>query len=62
MISIIFYQFGTALLIVYFELNLQFARECLDAGAKAVKPGVTTDEIDRIVHKVCIRNLIGNGY
>lgn len=24
----------------------------LDIGASAVKPGVTTDEIDRIVHEV----------
>ena len=25
----------------------------LDIAAAAVKPGVTTDEIDRIVHEVC---------
>eukprot|EP00111_Clytia_hemisphaerica_P008716 TCONS_00025488-protein len=32
----------------------RFARECLDAGARAVAPGVTTDEIDRIVHEATI--------
>ncbi|KAK3730382.1 hypothetical protein QZH41_004669 [Actinostola sp. cb2023] len=34
-------------------LNL-LAREVLDAGAEAIKVGVTTDEIDRIVHEACI--------
>ncbi|CAG8595256.1 9268_t:CDS:10 [Cetraspora pellucida] len=32
----------------------KFAREVLDIGAAAVKPGVTTDEIDRIVHEAAI--------
>ena len=32
----------------------RFARECLDAGARAVRPGITTDEIDSIVHKVLL--------
>ncbi|KAK6461920.1 methionine aminopeptidase [Scheffersomyces coipomensis] len=31
------------------------SREILDAAAAAVKPGVTTDEIDAIVHKECIK-------
>ncbi|CAG8449583.1 1897_t:CDS:10 [Diversispora eburnea] len=30
------------------------AREVLDIGAAAVKPGVTTDEIDRIIHEATI--------
>jgi methionyl aminopeptidase len=30
----------------------KFGREVLDAAARAVKPGVSTDEIDRIVHEV----------
>ncbi|ODQ64884.1 methionine aminopeptidase [Nadsonia fulvescens var. elongata DSM 6958] len=29
-------------------------REVLDAGAAAVKPGITTEEIDAIVHKACM--------
>jgi len=32
----------------------RLARECLDAGARAVRPGVTTDEIDRIVHEATV--------
>ena len=30
----------------------QLAREVLDAAARAIKPGVTADEIDRVVHEV----------
>jgi len=30
-------------------------REILDAAAAAVKPGVTTDELDRIVHEETIK-------
>ena len=30
----------------------QLGREVLDLALKAVKPGVTTDELDRIVHEV----------
>lgn len=32
----------------------KLAREVMDLAAAAVKPGVTTDEIDRIVHEACI--------
>lgn len=32
----------------------RLAREVLDAGAAAVKPGVTTAEIDRIIHEACM--------
>lgn len=32
----------------------KLARECLDEGAKACGVGVTTDEIDRIVHEAAI--------
>lgn len=30
------------------------AREVLDIAAAALRPGITTDEIDEIVHKACI--------
>lgn len=32
----------------------QVGREILDIAARAVKPGVTTDEIDRIVHEATV--------
>ncbi|RPA74272.1 methionine aminopeptidase [Ascobolus immersus RN42] len=32
----------------------RLAREVLDIAAAAVRPGITTDEIDRIVHEACI--------
>ncbi len=32
----------------------QLGREVLEAAAKLVRPGVTTDEIDRVVHEKCI--------
>jgi methionyl aminopeptidase len=32
----------------------RLTREVLDAAAAAVKPGVTTDELDEIVHNACI--------
>jgi len=44
------------------ELDVEFGlrhacrmgREVLDIAGKALRPGVTTDEIDRIVHEACI--------
>ena len=30
----------------------QLAREVLDEAAKVIKPGITADEIDRVVHEV----------
>lgn len=33
----------------------RLAREVLDIAAAALKPGITTDEIDRIVHEECIK-------
>ena len=33
-------------------VHAQLAREVLDESARAIKPGVTTDELDRIVHQV----------
>lgn len=33
---------------------MQVSREVLDAAARAIKPGVTTDEIDSIVHDATI--------
>jgi hypothetical protein len=35
-------------------LFIQVGREVLDVAARAIKPGVTTDEIDRIVHEATI--------
>ncbi|KAJ1977058.1 Methionine aminopeptidase 1 [Dimargaris cristalligena] len=32
----------------------RMGREVLDAGARAIKVGVTTDEIDAVVHQACI--------
>lgn len=32
----------------------RLAREVLDIAARALKPGVTTDYIDEVVHKACI--------
>lgn len=32
----------------------RIGREVLEEGAKAIQIGVTTDEIDRIVHEACI--------
>lgn len=37
-----------------FPLFNQFGREVLDIAGAHIKPGVTTDEIDRIVHEVCM--------
>lgn len=31
------------------------AREVLDAAARELKPGVTTDYIDEVVHRECIK-------
>lgn len=33
----------------------RMAREVLDAAARAIKPGVTTDELDRIVHEETVK-------
>lgn len=32
----------------------RFGREVLDLAAAEVKPGVTTDHIDKVVHEACI--------
>lgn len=37
----------------------RLAREVLDIAAAAVKPGVTTDFIDKIVHNACIERKVG---
>ncbi|GMI26076.1 hypothetical protein TrCOL_g12159 [Triparma columacea] len=34
----------------------KLARQCLEVGGAAIKPGVTTEEIDRIVHQECLSN------
>lgn len=33
---------------------MQLGREVLDKAAAAIRPGITTDEIDRIVHEATI--------
>ena len=32
----------------------RLAREVLDIAAREIKPGVTTDHIDEVVHKACM--------
>jgi methionyl aminopeptidase len=32
----------------------RLTREVLDAAAREVKPGVTTDYLDEVVHKACL--------
>lgn len=36
-----------------FRHACRMGREVLDVGGKALRPGVTTDEIDRIIHEAC---------
>lgn len=38
----------------YFPQFAQLGREVLDIAARAIRPGITTDEIDRLVHEACI--------
>ena len=35
--------------------NEQLSREVLDATAAHIRPGITTDELDRICHEECIK-------
>ena len=37
----------------------RLAREVLDTAGRAVKPGVTTDYIDEIVHKAALERNVG---
>ena len=37
----------------------RLAREVLDIAAREVKPGVTTDYIDELVHRECIKRDVG---
>jgi methionyl aminopeptidase len=37
----------------------RLAREVLDIAAAEVKPGVTTDHIDEVVHKACLERNVG---
>jgi methionyl aminopeptidase len=37
----------------------RLAREVLDIAGRAVKPGVTTDHIDEVVHKAAIERNVG---
>jgi len=36
------------------RISGRVAREVLDIGARAIRPGVTTDEVDRAVHEACL--------
>jgi methionyl aminopeptidase len=38
----------------------RLAREVLDIAAAAVKPGITTDYIDEIVHKACLEREVSS--
>lgn len=38
----------------------RLAREVLDAAARELKPGVTTDYIDEVVHRECIKRDVGS--
>lgn len=40
--------------LLFLQSFCQIAREVLDAAAQAIRPGVTTDEIDRVVHEATI--------
>lgn len=37
----------------------RLAREVLDIAAREIRPGVTTDYIDEVVHKACIERNVG---
>lgn len=37
----------------------RLAREVLDIAAKAIRPGVTTDYLDEVVHKACLEREVG---
>lgn len=36
----------------------RLAREVLDIAAREVKPGVTTDHIDKVVHQACLERKV----
>lgn len=38
----------------------RLAREVLDIAAREVKPGVTTDHIDKLVHQACLERNVGS--
>ena len=38
----------------------KLSREVLDVAARALKPGVTTDYIDEVVHNAIIEREVGN--
>ena len=38
----------------------RYAREVLDIAAREVKPGVTTDHIDKVVHKACMERNVSD--
>ena len=48
------FNWSVKLFISFLFIISNKARKALDIGHKAVKPGVTTDEIDKIVHEFII--------
>lgn len=38
----------------------RLAREVLDIAAKEVRPGVTTDYLDEVVHKACLERNVSD--
>lgn len=38
----------------------KLAREVLDIAAREVRPGITTDCLDEIVHKACLERNVGD--
>lgn len=38
----------------------RLAREVLDIAARAAKPGVTTDHIDKVVHDACVERNVSS--
>lgn len=38
----------------------RLAREVLDIAAREVRPGITTDYLDEVVHKACLERNVGN--
>ena len=37
------------------------AREVLDIAAREIRPGITTDYLDEVVHKACVERDVSNG-
>lgn len=55
-----FYIYALRISLVIKWINFQISREVLDAAARVIRPGITTDEIDRVVHEATIAAGIRN--